>query len=342
MLRLPKIDHISPSTVEESCSLLSQYKGEARVLAGGTDLLVACKLQNIRPVLLVSLKRIQDLKGIAFQEGAGVKIGAMTNLSDVRYNPYIMKYCPALSQAAAAIATPQLREMGTIGGNLCLDTRCIYYNQSENWRKSRAVCFKMGGDICHVIPKGKKCYATFSGDIAPALIALNAKAKLISGSGERVIPVEDIYSGDGKKPLSLRTDEVLTEIMIPPPIEKQSSVYLKYRLRKAICFPLVGVGVSVRSGAKGIIIDSKVVLTGVGPNPITIPNTEPFFEGKPLTQELVDQIEEKATHAGSPVANTPGSTPSYRRRMAGILTRRAMLAIGKNLGMLQQGGGSSL
>lgn len=335
MLRLPKMDHVFPSTVKEACSLLEQNKGEAKVLAGGTDLLVACKLRNIKPTLLVSLKKIPELKGIAYQEKTGLRIEAMAHLNEIRYNPYITKYYPALSQAAAAIGTPQLREMGTIGGNLCLDTRCIYYNQSDNWRKSRAVCFKMGGDICHVIPKGKKCYATFSGDIAPALIALNAKAKLISCSGERVIPVEDIYSGNGKKPLSLRTDEVLSEIIIPTPIEKQSSVYLKYRLRKAICFPLVGVGVSVRSGAKGIITDFKVVLTGVGPNPITIPNREPLFEGKPLTQELVDQIEETATHAGNPVANTPGSTPSYRRRMAGILTRRAMLAIEKNLGMLQ-------
>ncbi len=335
MLRLPKLDHISPSTVEESCSLLDRYKGEAKVLAGGTDLLVACKLQNIKPVLLVSLKRVQDLKGIVYQDGTGLRIGAMTNLGDVRYNPYIVKHYPALSQAAAAIGTPQLREMATIGGNLCLNTRCIFYNQSESWRKSRSVCFKMGGDLCHVVPKGKKCYATFSGDIAPVLIALNAKVKLISCSGERVIPVKDLYSGNGKDPLSFRADEVLTEIIVPTPMEKQSSVYLKYRLRKAICFPLVGVGASVCSGSKGIGLDCRVVLTGVAPQPIIVANTEPLFEGKTLTQELVDQIAEKATHAGNPVANTSGSTPSYRRRMAGILTRRALLAVKKHLGIIQ-------
>jgi 4-hydroxybenzoyl-CoA reductase subunit beta len=329
------MDYVSPSNVEEACSLLEQNKGEAKVLAGGTDLLVACKLQNIKPVLLVSLKRVQDLKGIVYQEGTGLKIGAMTSLNDVRYNPYIVKYYPALSQAAAAIGTPQLREMATIGGNLCLNTRCIYYNQSDNWRKSRAVCFKMGGDICHVIPKGKKCYATFSSDIAPALIALNAKVKLISCSGERVIPVEDLYSGKGKEPLSLKIGEVLTEIIIPTPMEKQSNAYLKYRLRKAICFPLVGVGVSVRFDSKGIGIDCKVVLTGVAPQPIIVPNTKLLLEGKTLTQELVDQIAEKAIHAGNPVANTLGSTPSFRRRMAGILTRRTLLAAKKDLGVIQ-------
>jgi 4-hydroxybenzoyl-CoA reductase subunit beta len=329
------MDHISPSTVEEGCSLLEKYKGEAKVLAGGTDLLVACKLQNIRPILLVGLKNIVALKGVTYQKETGLRIGAMTHLSDIRYHPYIVQNYPALSQAAAAVGTPQLREMATIGGNLCLNTRCFYYNQSDAWRKSREVCFKMGGDTCHVIPKGKKCYATFSGDLAPALIALNAKVKLISCSGERVIPVEDLYSGNGKEPLSLKTDEVLTEIILPAPMEKQSSAYLKYRLRKAICFPLVGVGVTVQLGSEGIVLDCKTVLNGVGPQPMIVPLTETVLEGKTLTQELIDQVAEKATHAGNPVANTAGSTPSYRRRMAGILTRRALLAIARNLGIIQ-------
>ena len=242
MLRLPKLDYISPSTVKEACSLLEQNKGEAEVLAGGTDLLVACKLRNIKPVHLVSLKKIPELTGVTYQEKTGLRIGAMTPLSVMRYNSYIMKYYPALFQAAAAVGTPQLREMATIGGNLCLNTRCIYYNQSDNWRKSRAVCLKMGGDICHVVPKGKKCYATFSGDIAPALIALDAKVKLISCSGERVIPVEDLYSGNGVEPLSLRTDEVLTEIVVPTPMEKQGSALLKVPPKEGYLFSLGGGG----------------------------------------------------------------------------------------------------
>jgi len=332
MLRLPKTDHVFPSTVKEACSLLEQSRGGAKVLAGGTDLLVACKLRNIKPTLLVSLKKIPELRGITHQEDVGVIIEAMTHLNEIRYNPYVMKYYPALSQAAATVGTPQLREMGTIGGNLCLDTRCIYYNQSDSWRKSRGVCFKMGGDLCHVDPKGKKCYATFSGDMAPALIALNAKAKLISCSGERVMPVEDLYSGKGKEPLSLGTDEVLTEIIVPPPMQRQTSAYLKYRMRKAICFPLVGVGVSVRLEPDGSFADCRVVLTGVGPQPVVVPIPQALLEGKTLTQELVDHLAEKATNSGNPVANTSGSTPAYRRRIAGMLTRRAVLAIAKDLG----------
>jgi 4-hydroxybenzoyl-CoA reductase subunit beta len=335
MLRLPKINLIFPSTVKEACSHLEQNKGEAEVLAGGTDLLVACKLRNIKPVHLVSLKKIPELTGVTYQEKTGLRIGAMTPLSVMRYNPYIMKYYPALFQAAAAVGTPQLREMATIGGNLCLNTRCIYYNQSDNWRKSRAVCFKMGGDQCHVVPKGKKCYATFSGDIAPVLIALNAKVKLTSCSGEREIPLENLYSGEAKDPLSLRTDEILTELIVPTPMGKQSSAYLKYRLRKAICFPLVGVGVGIRLEAEGICADCRVVLTGMGSRPIIVPHAESLLKGNIFTEELIDQIAEKATHAGNPVANTSGSTPAYRRRMAGVLTRRALLAVRKDLGIIQ-------
>lgn len=327
MMRLPKMDHVIPSTVKEACSLLGQYKGEAKVLAGGTDLLVACKLRNIKPVLLISLKRIQELKGITYQEAAGIRIGPMTSLSEMRYHPDILRHYPALSQAAAAIGTPQLREMGTVGGNLCLNTRCLYYNQSDMWRRSREVCFKMGGEICHVIPKGKKCYATFSGDLAPVLIALHAKVRLTSCSGERVIPVEDLYSGNGKDPLSLKADEVLTEITVPSPKHGQRSAYLKYRLRRAICFPLVGVGVSVHLGSDSICTDCRVVLTGVGPQPIIVPQVETLSKGEPLTSERIDQIAEKAAHAGNPVANTSVSTPAYRRKMAGILTRRGLLDI---------------
>jgi 4-hydroxybenzoyl-CoA reductase subunit beta len=329
------MDHVFPSTIKEASSLLEQNKGKAKVLAGGTDLLVACKLRNIEPTLLVSLKKIPELRGVTYQEKVGLVIGAMAHLNDIRYHPYVTKYYPALSQAAVAVGTPQLREMGTIGGNLCLDTRCLYYNQSDTWRKSRAVCFKMGGDLCHVVPKGKKCYATFSGDMAPALIALHAKAKLMSCSGERVIPVEDLYSGKGKDPFSLKVDEVLAEIIVPIPRGRQSSGYLKCRMRKAICFPLVGVGVSARSEADGICADCRVVLTGVGQQPIIVPIPQALLEGKSLTQELVDQLGEKATHSGNPVTNTSGSTPAYRRRMAGILTRRALLAIAKELGMIQ-------
>lgn len=183
MMRLPKMDYVAATTMAEVYSLLDKYGGEAKVLAGGTDLLVASKLGINKPKLIVSLEKILDLKGISYQEDGYLKIGAMTNLNQVRYNPFILNHYPALTEAAAAVGTVPLQSMGTLGGNLCLNTRCIYYNQSNDWRRRRAVCYKKGGDVCHVIPKGKRCYAVFSADTPPALIALGANAKLISSGG---------------------------------------------------------------------------------------------------------------------------------------------------------------
>ena len=334
MMRLPKMDYFAPSTVLEACSLLDKHGTEARVLAGGTDLLAACKLGNIRPALLVSLGGISELKGIRFHEEEGLRIGAMTSLYGVRYYPAILDQYPALAQAAAAVGTVQLQHMGTLGGNLCLNTRCIYYNQSDNWRKSRAVCFKMGGDVCHVVPRGKKCYAVFSADTVPALIALDARVKLISTAGERIVPVSQLYTNDGKKSITLKSGEVLAEIRIPPIFGRQSSFYLKYREREAIDFPLTGVAVRMDSNGDGICTDCKVVLNAVGSAPTEVLKAGETLKGRVPTANLINQAAEKAAKKAHPVRNTPGSSPAYRRKMVGILTRRALLAAANRLGFL--------
>jgi 4-hydroxybenzoyl-CoA reductase subunit beta len=228
----------------------------------------------------------------------------------------------------------QLQYMGTLGGNLCLNTRCIYYNQSDTWRKSRETCFKMGGDVCHVVPKGKKCYAVFSGDTVPALIALEAQVKLISIAGERTVDVSQLYTGDGKEPVALKPDELLTEIRIPQPVNRQDSIYLKYRARAAIDFPLAGVAVRMDSEGDGICTECKVILNAVGSAPTEVPEAGELLIGKAPTGELIDQIAEKAVKNAHPVANTAGSTPAYRRKMAGILTRRALHEVANRLGLV--------
>ena len=334
MMRLPKMDHYSPTTIREACSLLDKHGAEAKVLAGGTDLLAACKLRNIRPALLVSLGAIPELKGISFQEEEGLRIGAMTSLYDIRYHSSILNHYQALAQAAAAVGAMQLQYMGSLGGNLCLNTRCIYYNQSDTWRKSRAICFKMGGDVCHVVPKGKKCYAVFSGDTAPALIALDAQVKLISSAGERVVPARELYTGDGKEPIALKSGEVLSEIRVPSQNGRQSSIYLKYRTRGAIDFPLTGVAVRMDSKEDGVCTDCKVVLTAVGSAPTEVAEAGKLMKGKSPSVELITQAAEKAVRGAHPVANTSSSTPAYRRKMVGILTRRALLAAANNLGLV--------
>ncbi len=333
MMRLPKIDHVAPATVPEACSFLDKHGADARVLAGGTDMMVACKLRNIKSAFLVSLGSIPSLKGIRFQEGEGLNIGPMTSLNDVRYHSDVLNHYPALAQASAAVGTVQLQYMGTLGGNLCLNTRCIYYNQSDSWRKSRAVCLKMGGDVCHVVSKGKTCYAVFSGDTAPALIALGGQVKLISSSGERVMAAKDLYSDEGKAPITLQPGEVLAEIQVPPPRGKQKSIYLKYRIRGAIDFPLIGVAARMDSNGEGTCTECKVVLTAVGSGPSEVPEAGELLKGRVPTDELIGQAAEKAVKKAHPVANTSGSTPTYRRKMAGILTRRALSALANELSL---------
>lgn len=335
MMRLPKMDHVAPGRLDEVCSILETPGGKARILAGGTDLLVACKLGNVKPALLVSLRGIPELKGIRpweEREEKGISIGAMTPLRDLGESPLIRQHYPALAQAAEAVGTMQLRSMGTLGGNLCLDTRCIFYNQSKSWRKSRAVCFKMGGDVCHVVPNGKKCFAVFSGDMAPALIALGAKVRLISRSGERMVPMRELYTGDGKEPIALRLGDVLSEIRIPSPTQRQSSVYLKYRLRGATDFPLTGVAIRMDSNGDGSCTNCKVVLSAVGSEPIEASKTQEIMIGKTPTEELIAQAARQAAQEARPLSNTPGSTPAYRRKMVTILARRALLAVVNKLG----------
>ncbi|MCJ7596763.1 MAG: FAD binding domain-containing protein, partial [Desulfobacterales bacterium] len=311
MMRLPKMDHRAPGSVAEACSLIEEHGAGAKVLAGGTDLLAACKLRNVRPAMLISLRGIEALRGIEFQEGEGLRIGAMTRLHQLRYDPSIQEHYPALARAAGSVGAVQLQLMGTLGGNLCLNTRCIYYNQSETWRKSRAVCLKMGGDVCHVVPKGERCYAVFSGDTAPVLIALDAKARLISSREEREISLRELYTGDGKEPIALRSGELLQEVRIPPARGTQSSIYLKYRKREAIDFPMVGVAVRMDSNGEGVCTECKVVLNAVGSAPSEVPEAGKLLKGKVPTAALIDEAAEWAEKQAHPVANTAGSTPSY-------------------------------
>jgi 4-hydroxybenzoyl-CoA reductase subunit beta len=321
------MEHAATSTLSDACSLMGEKGEKARLLAGGTDLLVASKLRNVKPSLLVSLGEIPELMGIRFDEKDGLRIGAMTTLNEVRYDPNVAKHYPALAEAAAAVGTTQLQYMGTIGGNLCLDTRCMYYNQSEPWRKSRAVCMKMGGDVCHVVPKGKKCYAAFSGDMAPALIAYEGQVKLVHSAGERTMKIGDLYTGDGKSPNKIKPGEILSEVTIPPPAEKQGSTYLKYRVRGSIDFPLAGVAIRVKLADGGICHDCRIVLNAVSPGPISVPGAENVLKGRGLKEDLINQAAEEATKAAHPVANVLGATPSYRRKMIGILIRRALKSL---------------
>jgi 4-hydroxybenzoyl-CoA reductase subunit beta len=228
----------------------------------------------------------------------------------------------ALAQAAESVSTPQLRHMGTLGGNLCLDTRCNYYNQSDSWRKALDFCLKKGSDICRVAPNGQGCYAVSSCDTAPVLIALDATVRIAARDGERIVPVSALYHDDGIHPVHLRDDEVLCDVTVPPLADGWRSAYLKYRIRGSFDFPIVGVAVAARFDGE-TCTQARVVLQAVATHPIALPAVDEMLQNQRWTPELLDAAAEEAYRVSHPMDNTSG-TIALRRRMVRAYTRRAL------------------
>jgi 4-hydroxybenzoyl-CoA reductase subunit beta len=292
-------------------------------MAGGTDLLPSMKQGIFRPKYLLNLCGVPDLERVDLDESSGLRIGALVKLAALERDPVIQKRYPVIAQAAEAVGSVQLRQMGTVGGNLNLDTRCYYYNQSSFWRSCRPVCIKMGGETCNAISGGKKCFAVFSGDLAPALIALDAKIRLVSSEGERSIFLKDLYTGDGARPLEIKPEELLDSVEVPILEKDAFTTYLKYRIRKSIDFPLVGVaGMLVMDKGK-VCRDARVVIGAVGPRPEEVAGVEYLLRGKRLEDSLIEGASGLAFKTARPIANT-ASTPSYRKRLTKILVERML------------------
>lgn len=320
---LPKFEHLQPESLDEALGLLSEHGEQAKIIAGGTELLVSMKQGLLTPNHLVNLKEIPELNFIAYDEERGLRIGALTKLITLTRSQVIQDGFSILAQAANSVAAPPLQEMGTVGGNLCLDTRCFYYNQSQSWRQARPRCYKTGGDLCHVVKGGNRCFATYQGDMAPALIALEATVKIAKRGGERVIPLADLYTGKGKRPLALKANEMLVEVQVPMSAAAWSGEYQKLRYRGAMDFPLTGVAAVVGRDGYKACSKANVVLTAVGTGPTLVEEASVLLEGQRLTDELVAQAADTAYEAAHPVNNI-GSEPSYRRKMVRVLTKRAL------------------
>jgi len=323
-MRLPDFEYVESNSIQKAVLFLKDHGEESKINAGGTDLLPSMKQGLFTPKYLVNLGNIQDLDSIEFDEETGLEIGALVRLRTLEEDPLIKDRYPSIREAVSVIAAGQLRQMGTVGGNLCLDTRCWYYNQTDFWRSCRPTCLKMGGDTCNAIGGGKKCFAVFSGDLAPALIALDAKVIILSPKGERTIDLNDLYTGDGARPVSLGPDEVLIRIEVPPVKPDVFSVYMKYRIRKAVDFPLAGVAAKIDIDKKDKICrEAKVVINGVGSRPQILEGISKRLEGNKLGNQLIADASEMAFKAAKPVANAAGS-PSYRRLMIKIFVKKAL------------------
>jgi 4-hydroxybenzoyl-CoA reductase subunit beta len=323
-MRLPDLRYIEPKSIEEACLFLKEHSQESRIMGGGTDLLPSMKQRIFKPKHVLNLCTIPDLNRIEFNERSGLRIGALVKLRTLEKDPLILKKYPMIAQAAGEVGSVQLREMGTVGGNLSLDTRCYYYNQSDFWRKCRPICIKMGGDICNAVGGGKKCFAIFSGDLAPALIALGAKIKLVSAKGERILSLREYYTGDGANPFTREPEEILMSVEAPTLPKWTSGCYLKYRIRRSIDFPLAGVATrATLDNQNKVCLEAKVVIGAVGTRPEEIGRIEELLSGKRMTDSVIEEASETAFKAAKPIANA-ASSPSYRKKMIKVMVEKAL------------------
>jgi 4-hydroxybenzoyl-CoA reductase subunit beta len=327
---LPSFDLIRPRTLAELMAARAAHP-ESRMLGGGTDLMVNIRRGIVAPPVLIEINDVSELREIR-ADAHKLEIGAAVTLSEVAAHPDVMRHCPAVAQAAGHIAGPTHRNMGTVGGNLALDTRCIFYNQSEWWREANRHCLKTTGDICHVAPKSRGvCFATFSGDVAPALLVFDAEIDIAGPSGQRTLSLADLYigyarqdepvtetRGDGKHFLALRAGEIITAARVrnTPGLR---SAYDKIRVRRSIEYPVAGVAVALRRDGD-TLADLRVAFTGTNPRPVRLSGTAALCAA-PLNAGVLagldalvrDQIMAMKT------TFTPGH---YRRRVAGVLARR--------------------
>lgn len=345
MLRLPPFRYHRPDTVDEAVALLARFGEDAMPIAGGTDLMPNMKHRLFTPAHVVSLNRIAAMRGIGTVNGAGpstdngrapradglfLRIGALETLSDVSSHPLVRRHCAGLAEAAGLVAGPQLRNMGTIGGNVCLDTRCTYYNQTEFWRDALGYCLKKDGTVCHVTRVGKKCVAAHSADTPPNLIALDATLTLAGPDGTREIPAADFFVTDGIWNTRRKGDEILTEIRIPlmGPHSNghgphRRSAYRKLRQRNSIDFPLLSVAVVGDFEQDGTVAGLIGVVSALGARPRVLAGWDEIALGERLGPRVIEALAERARAQCRPLDNVIVDT-KWRRAMVPVQVRRAL------------------
>ena len=322
-MKLPKFEFIQSHSLKEVCSIVGEHDRKVAILAGGTALTVGLRYGLIKPAIVIGLKGLSELGHVGRNGSGGLAIGSMATLETLEKSSLVLKECPSLAQAIQLVAVPSIRNKATIGGNLCLDTRCIYYNQSEFWRNSLKACFKRGGDVCHAVEKGRRCQAVYQGDLGPVLLALGAEVRITSAKGEKVIPLAEFFTGRGEKPNILKPDEILVEIRIPPAGPGAAGVYEKLRVREGMDFPLAGAAVMLKTNPNGSIEQAKVVVGAVGSSPTEVPKAATLLEGHKPTDDLLQSVSREAVDRVQPVGNL-ALNASFRRKMVGVLVMRAL------------------
>jgi 4-hydroxybenzoyl-CoA reductase subunit beta len=328
MMRLPKFEYRVPRTIAEAVKIVGDVGPEAQFVAGGTDLYPNMKRRQQTPRTVITVMRVPELNQITGDGQSGIRIGASVTLTDIIEHQQINRDYPVIASAARTISTPILRNMGTIGGNLLLDTRCNYYDQNYEWRKGINFCLKKDGDVCWVAPGSSKCWAVQSSDLVPVMVAIGAKFRLASTLGERVIDAGGFYNDDGIDYLKKRPDELLVDIQLPPTNGWRAS-YQKLRRRGAFDFPVLGVAAYVRyrtgSGSDRLsaVEDARIVLGGIAPSPIEVTEAAQALLGKPLDEEQIQAAAEACYVKARPLDNTD-FVMNWRKQMARQYTIRAL------------------
>jgi 4-hydroxybenzoyl-CoA reductase subunit beta len=282
------------------------------------------KQKLFTPAYLMDIRGIDEIRGIHVRPGAGMEIGALTPLSAIEDSEFIRRNYRVLHEAAMTVASPILRNMGTLGGNICLDTRCVWYNQSLQWRRSCGFCIKKDGDLCHVAPGGKKCWAAFSGDTPPALLCLGAELEIVGPVGTRRMAVKDFYTNVGDARMRLEPHEMITRVFLPESSAGWKGSYMKLRIRGSIDYPLAGVAVALRQNG-GPVQAARMAITAVNPAPLLVAGIEQVLAGKHVDENSAAAVGELAARTGKPLT-TSALTPEYRREMVRVFAKRALMA----------------
>jgi 4-hydroxybenzoyl-CoA reductase subunit beta len=322
MMRLPKFTYHAPRTISDAVTIFGNSGNNAMFVAGGTDLYPNMKRRQQTPDTVISVTRLRELHEIRGDASSGVVIGSSVSLTRICEDETINRDYRFVADAARLISTPILRNMGTIGGNLLLDTRCNYYDQNYEWRKGINFCMKKDGEICWVAPSSPKCWAVQSSDLAPLMVAIGAKVRLVSGGGERMLDAADLYNNDGIQYLRKRPDELLTEIHLPPR-NGLRAVYKKLRRRGSFDFPVLGVAAALDIAEDGTVRGARVMLGGVAPAPIEVSEAQQALIGERLDQERINAAAEACYLKARPLDNTD-FLMNWRKQMARPFLKRAL------------------
>ena len=323
MLRLPKFRYHEPRTIAEAVQLRADAGPDCSYVAGGTDLYPNMKRRQQTPATVISLHRMPELREIRGTPETGYTLGACVTLTAIAENPELRKMYPAVSHAAAVISTPLLRNMGTIGGNLLLDTRCNYYDQTFEWRKAIDFCMKRDGEICWVAPSSPRCWAVQSSDGVPVAVVLNAEVTLVGPNGQRRIPAAALYRNDGIQFLTKAPDELLVAYHLPP-AGGWRAVYRKLRRRESFDFPVLGVAAMVSTDTDGTVRAARVVLGAVASYPQDVPEASTILVGNRLDETTIGAVADAAYRPAKPMDNTD-FTLSWRKEMVRVHVQRALM-----------------